>query len=87
MANERGSYSHRGRYLEIRRPERLRFTWASAATGETDTEVILSFETIAEGTRVTLVRVGLPDEPAAKRHEGGWQSILLKCEKTLGSGA
>jgi uncharacterized protein YndB with AHSA1/START domain len=32
MANAKGSYDHRGRYLEIERPERLRFTWASAAT-------------------------------------------------------
>ena len=79
MASEEGEFDHRGRYVEIARPERLRFTWISAATGGAETDVTVTFESIAEGTRVTLVHVGLPDEAAAKRHHGGWQSILSKC--------
>jgi uncharacterized protein YndB with AHSA1/START domain len=79
MASERGESEHRGEYLEIDRPRLLRFTWISAATSGRETDVTLTFETVGEGTRVTLVHVGLPSETAAKQHEGGWQSILQKC--------
>ena len=77
MANDRGEYDHRGRYVEIDRPARLRFTWASAATDGQDTDVIVTFETVDEGTRVTLVHSGL-SESQAGRHEAGWRSILQK---------
>jgi len=83
MADDKGSYDHQGRYLEIQRPERLRFTWASAATRGNDSEVTVTFEASTGGTRVTLVHVGLPDATAADRHEGGWQSILAKCGELL----
>jgi uncharacterized protein YndB with AHSA1/START domain len=78
MANERGRYDHRGRYLEIERPSRLRFTWISAATDGAETEVTVTFDDADSGTRVTLVHVGLRDPRAAERHQSGWQSILDK---------
>jgi uncharacterized protein YndB with AHSA1/START domain len=86
MANAQGSYDHRGRYLEIERPARLRFTWASAGTNGNDTEVTVLLEAIEGGTRVTLVHVSLPDETSAERHEHGWQSILARCRDELESG-
>lgn len=79
MSNDRGRYEHRGRYLEIARPERLRFTWASAATNGAETTVTVTFESVKDGTRLTLVHINLPDGAAVTRHEGGWQSILRKC--------
>jgi uncharacterized protein YndB with AHSA1/START domain len=84
MASERDEFDHHGQYLEIRRPERLRFTWTSPATSGKVTDVTVTFEAIDEGTRLTLVHVGLPDETAAARHRGGWQSILRKCQDALG---
>jgi glutathione S-transferase len=86
MASDRGRHDHRGRYLEITRPERLRFSWVSTATNDAETIVTVTFETIEEGTRVTLVHVGLPDATAAARHETGWQSILRKCQQALDVG-
>ena len=85
MANAQGSYDHRGRYVEIERPTRLRFTWASAATNGNDTDVTVTFTDVEEGTRVTLVHVSLPDAPVAERHERGWTSILAKCRDQLES--
>ena len=83
MASGRGESDHRGRYVEISRPERLRFTWASPATDGAETDVTVTFESADDGTRVTLVQVGLPNELAARRHESGWQSILRKCADAL----
>ncbi len=85
MANDRGRYEHRGRYLEIERPARLRFTWISAATDEAETTVTVTFESTEDGTRLTLVHVDLPDDAAAARHQSGWQSILRKCDECLAS--
>ena len=79
MASARGSSDHHGRYLEICRPERLRFTWASPATKGADTDVTVTFDSVEEGTRVTLVQVGLPDARAVEQHQWGWRSILAKC--------
>ena len=79
MANDVGRYDHRGRYLEIERPGRLRFTWISPATHGAETIVTVTFEAVEDGTRLTLVHVDLPDASAAARHERGWHSILLKC--------
>jgi uncharacterized protein YndB with AHSA1/START domain len=79
MSSERGSFEHRGRFLEIDRPRRLRFTWASEATHGLDTTVSITFEPIEGGTRVALVHEGLSDSETAARHQGGWASILTKC--------
>ncbi len=52
MASARGSHDHCGRYLEIDRPARLRFTWASPTTNAAETEVTVTFDTTPEGTRI-----------------------------------
>lgn len=78
MTNAEGEYDHRGRYLEVRRPERLRFTWVSAATDQTETDVTVTFESAGSETTVTLEHTGLGDA-AVERHHGGWSSILTKC--------
>jgi uncharacterized protein YndB with AHSA1/START domain len=83
MTSERGESDHHGRYVEIVRPERLRFTWISAATGDEETDVTVTFDAVDQGTRVTIVHVGLRDETIARRHHGGWQSILDKCRDVL----
>ncbi|HKB12564.1 MAG TPA: SRPBCC domain-containing protein [Vicinamibacterales bacterium] len=83
MASDRGEYDHRGQYLEIARPERLRFTWTSAATHGLATDVTVIFEEIDDGTRVTLVHTGLPDQTAATEYAKGWQSILQKCRDAV----
>jgi glutathione S-transferase len=78
MANDAGAYEHRGTYLTIDRPTRLRFTWQSHATDHEATTVTVTFEEIPDGTRVRLIHEGLPSETAATRHGTGWRSILDK---------
>jgi uncharacterized protein YndB with AHSA1/START domain len=85
MSDEQGAYDHHGRYLEIDRPHRLRFTWVSRSTEGATTEVTVTFTPIASGTRLVLVHLALPDEEAATRHERGWWSILAKCRAEIES--
>lgn len=80
MASARGAFEHRGRYLEIDRPRRIRFTWASPATDNRDTDVTVTFAADGHDTRVTLVHRGLASDEHCRRHQGGWQSILEKLQ-------
>jgi uncharacterized protein YndB with AHSA1/START domain len=82
MSSERGDFDHHGRYLEIDRPRRLRFTWISHNTDGRETEVTVTFEPTAGGTCVRLVHDGLDDQKA-RRHESGWRSILAKLVTTF----
>src|SRR3954452_20991453 len=83
MEGGRGAPDHRGPYVAIVPPERLRFTWISAATEGRETDVTVTFDAIDEGTRITIVHAGLADETAIKRHQGGWQSIVDKCREDI----
>jgi len=87
MAGDSHEHEHRGRFVEIHSPARLRFTWASEATGGRETDVTVTFDEVPEGTRVTLVHIGLRDSPAADRHRSGWQSILDKLAALVGESA
>ena len=66
---------HWGIYKEIRRPERLVFTWASEYSFE-DSIVVLTFEPEGSGTRVTLTHDRFRNEEMRENHEKGWTAIL-----------
>jgi uncharacterized protein YndB with AHSA1/START domain len=82
MTDDRGSYEHRGTYLEIDRPSRLRFTWIADATERRETYVLLTFVSVDDGTRVTLVHVDLPNANVVDQYRSGWRSILEKLADT-----
>jgi uncharacterized protein YndB with AHSA1/START domain len=65
---------HVGRYLELVRGRRLRFTWRSPYTGG-DSIVTVELAPAPGGTRLTLLHEGLPGEHADP-HAGGWGQIL-----------
>lgn len=69
---------HTGTYLQINRPKRLVFTWASDNSLD-DSTVTLDFSKSPDGhTRMSLTHVKFIDEQARADHEGGWGSILDK---------
>lgn len=82
MINEDRTIEHTGVYREVERPRRLVFTW-SAAHLPTETVVTLTFEAVEDGTRLTLVHEGLPDEGSVEGHTQGWMAILGSLEETL----
>ncbi|WP_428087980.1 SRPBCC family protein [Candidatus Thioglobus sp.] len=69
---------HTGKYLEIKRPNKLVFTWASHCSIDNST-VTLNFKKIDENkTKILLSHVKFIDEKTRSDHEGGWTNILNK---------
>jgi uncharacterized protein YndB with AHSA1/START domain len=78
MQDDSDPYVHHGRYVLIERPHRLVFTWVSAGTDGMLSLVTVTFTPVEGGVRVDLEHEGIPDAEKARRHDGGWDSILAK---------
>ena len=78
MRGAQGDVEHRGQYREIRRPQRLAFTWTSRHTAGRESLVTIELRADGTGTELTLTHAELPDEEARRRHEAGWTSIVEK---------
>lgn len=81
-----GLYAHTGEYREIRRPERLVFTWRSNFTHDEETLVTVELFPQGEETEMLLTHELLLDEDQP-RHATGWQSVEEKLEDHLRSKA
>ena len=75
---------HTGEYLEISRPDRLVFTWASPATHGQPTQVELDFLDQDGQTELVLKHTGLPSAEMAQNHTEGWRSILDRMAEAIG---
>jgi len=74
---------HTGKYLEIKRPNKLVFSWVSHRSVD-DSIVTLNFSKIDDNkTYISLVHVKFIDEKARSDHEGGWGNILEKLNDVL----
>ena len=74
---------HTGEYLEIKRPDKLVFTWVSQSSPENST-VTLNFTKIDDNkTNISLSHVKFIDEKARSDHEGGWGHILDKLDEVM----
>ena len=70
---------HTGKYLEIRRPDKLVFTWKSRYSVVENSTVTLRFTKIDDNkTNISLSHVKFVDEEARSGHEAGWGEILNK---------
>ncbi len=74
---------HTGNYIEINRPNKLVFTWASPASVD-DSTVTLNFTELNDGkTNVELTHVKFIDEKRRSNHEGGWSNILSELSNVV----
>ena len=74
------SYLHSGEYLEIKRPEKLVFTWNSPSVQ--NTRVTIDIQKVSNGTEVTITHELLP-ESQIQGHTGGWTFALDNLAKNL----
>lgn len=81
-APEAGDLPHEGEYLEIERPNRIKFTWVSPYSQENST-VTLDFNAANGGTDLRLHHVRFPSEESRDNHHGGWTAILASLEEAL----
>lgn len=79
--------SHYGRFTVTERARRIQHTWVSPYTLGEESLVTVTFEKRGDGTLMTLIHSGLPDDEKAKSHEQGWSYFLDKLVESLGSGA
>jgi len=82
MKNGEDEMPHGGVYRVIDRPHRLEFSWESPFSIEGST-VSLEFQTVENGTHVTLIHVRFPNDESRDNHEGGWTAILSMLETQL----
>ena len=88
--NTERTFAVSGRYLEVKRPERLAFTFAwhdkgdHAQPRDPETVVSLDFKPAADGkTRMTMVQSRFPDQTARDNHNRGWTSSFDKLDALL----
>jgi uncharacterized protein YndB with AHSA1/START domain len=74
-----------GRFLEVRRPERLAYTWRWTGMLEDLPESHVTVEFFEEqgGTRLVLTHAMLPDVATWHRHRGGWIAACDRLERAL----
>ena len=79
-----------GEYREVRRPERIVYTWQwegdeEAMRGSADTLVEVDFAADGAGTLVTLTHSGFDGDEIATLHEHGWNGTLEQLAQHLGA--
>ena len=87
MRNAEGEeYIVGGVYSEVRKPERLAFTfrWVEDDPAlERDTYVTIEFAERGGETEMIFTHEGFADEASRGRHEGGWTSFFEKMPAAL----
>ncbi|NOZ52126.1 MAG: SRPBCC domain-containing protein [Gammaproteobacteria bacterium] len=74
---------HKGEYLEIKRPNKLVFTWESPFSTAGSTVTINFTAVDANRTALDFTHVKFPDEESRNNHEGGWAAILAKLNEVI----
>ena len=79
-------FASSGKYLEVKRPERLVFTWAHYADGDYakprghETTVRIELRAVGNKTELTLLHGPFLDTPSFENHRGGWEGSFDKLE-------
>jgi uncharacterized protein YndB with AHSA1/START domain len=92
--NTERTFAVSGKYLEVKRPERLAFTFGwhdkgdHALSRDPETTVTLDFKSVAGGkTQMTMVQGRFPDQTGAANHNRGWDGSFTKLDALLAAKA
>lgn len=86
-------FASSGKYLEVKRPERLVFTWAHYADGDYakprghETTVRIELRALGNKTELTLIHGSFADTPSRDNHNAGWNGSFDKLETFFGRAA
>ncbi|MGD2134434.1 MAG: SRPBCC domain-containing protein [Maricaulaceae bacterium] len=75
-----------GVYSEVKPPEQLAFTWAwtqEDGSRGAETTVDVTFESLGDGTRVTILHRGFTETAQRDHHAQGWTGCLEGLEGAL----
>jgi len=78
---------HYGRFIEIDRPGRIQHSWMSRNTLGEETLVTVKFQKKGEGTLLTILHSGLPNDEMARGHEKGWNFVTENFANIFASGS
>ena len=75
-----------GEYTEVRRPERLAYTWTweghpPEMAGSEGTLVVVDFVAEGDGTEVVITHTGFADEGIRGMHAHGWNAVMDNLER------
>jgi uncharacterized protein YndB with AHSA1/START domain len=89
LADDGAVHTAVGEYREIRRPERVVYTWSwegndEAMSGSAGTLVEVDFASDGDGTVVTLTHSGFGSDEIAGMHEHGWNGTFEQLARHLG---
>ena len=85
-----GNFLTSGKYVEVKRPERLVFTWAHHETTDLtsprghETTVHLEFRALGDKTELTLIHGPFESEQRFNAHREGWEGSFDKLGSYLG---
>jgi uncharacterized protein YndB with AHSA1/START domain len=79
-----------GEYREVRRPERVTYSWTwetneESMSGSAGTLVVVEFAEDGDGTLVTLTHSGFANPQVLGMHEHGWTGTLEMLARHLAS--
>jgi uncharacterized protein YndB with AHSA1/START domain len=77
--------SVRGHFLEVRPPERLKFTWRWEGAFEMmpETVVTIEFLEFAGGTELTLRHENFADPDIGRQHRSGWIAACARLDQAV----
>jgi uncharacterized protein YndB with AHSA1/START domain len=83
-------FASSGKYVEVKRPERLVFTWAHHENGDFaqprghETTVRIELRAVGKKTELILIHGPFVDAPSLENHNQGWTGSFDKLEAFLG---
>jgi len=90
MREGQGGAAHTvvGEYTEIKRPERLAYTWEweggpEEMRGSEATQVVVEFNEANGGTDVVLTHTGFANDAIRDEHTKGWNAVLANLERQI----